>query len=767
MALAALLAGLLAPQPGASAASPLPPDLQNALSQTISGRTDVLAFLIYTPVVDHAELSADGRSALLWLAFEERATGRRVAAEPMLAVASRASLTQPWQISLPADADWAARLAAAPAELISADLRANFLSAAAAAAPASAGPLAISGYKLPWAGGLSKLLEGSIGHVYVYNSCANYWHCWYAYDFADGTMFPLLAVRGGESWVYYDGCANYNPNCSNYLVIRDTSTSPTTYQLYLHLAQGSIPAALKHQGAPIVQGQYIGNVDDTGYSTGHHLHFHVFTYFTSNYWGPSVDITFDDVPVNGGRPRTCYEAANWPDWGTECVAGDWYTSGNWGAFPPQGSLTAPLPGSLVPPAFEVSGAATDDVGITAIQVIGRWDGGWHDLTTPFSSTPFSAPVDLCAAGAPAGPLDLALRLTDYEGNLSRDLPGLRMEFYPATCGTPPDLAILSPGWYIPDQAFTIQAAAAHPAGISGVAFYWLPPASWPDITWQLLGVDTDGSDGYAWTVDPAYVGVLAGGSFFVRATAADGSSRADWRMGLQIDTTPPTSALNALANPYPGSAVQLTWSGSDPETGLDHYELESSLNGGAWQVVSANLPAAQSSAWVQVGLGQSAAFRLRAVDVAGNVEPWDAGVSTQTEAACAPDGYEDGDDASAGAASLLTGQPQAHSLCGQADTDWALLKDVPGGEDILILASSVSGGAAVRLELYTVDDLPLGVISTSPRLGQGAALRWTPPQTGDYLLKVQPLDPALAGSTVIYRLTFGPAFWLALPIVGR
>ncbi len=213
--------------------------------------------------------------------------------------------------------------------------------------------------------------------------------------------------------------------------------------------------------------------------------------------------------------------------------------------------------------------------------------------------------------------------------------------------------------------------------------------------------------------------------------------------------------------------MQLTWSGSDPETGIDHYELESSLNGGAWQVVSASLPAVQSSALVQVGLGQSAAFRLRAVDAVGNVEPWDAGVSTQIEAACAPDEYEDGDDASAGATSLLTDQPQAHSLCGMADTDWVLLKDVPGGENILILANSVSGGAAVRLELYAADELPLGVISTSPRLAQGAALLWIPPQTGDYLLKVQPLDPALAGSAVIYRLTFGPASWLALPIVGR
>jgi len=766
LSLVALLSGLLVRQPVTSAASPLPPELQSALSETIAGRDDVLAFLIYAVVVDHIELAADGQTALLWLAFEERETGRRVAAEPMLVVASRPDPVRALQLSLPADPDWSRQLAAVPEALISADLRQNFLNAAAGS-PVQAAPMVIGGYKLPWAGGLAKLLEGSIGHVYVYNSCANYWHCWYAYDFADGTMFPLLAARGGESWVYYDGCANYNPNCSNYLVIRDTSTSPTPYQLYLHLAQGSIPAALKHRGAPILQGQFIGNVDDTGYSTGHHLHFHVFTYFTSSYWGPSVDITFDDVPVNDGRPRTCYEAANWPGWGTECVAGDWYISGNWGAFPPQGSIHTPLPGSLVDTTFALSGEASDELAVTAIQVLGRWDGGWHDLTTPFSTTPFTTPIDLCAANTPAGPLDLALEVTDYEGNISRNLPGLRMAFYRASCGTPPHLVVLEPGWYIPDQAFTIRAAASHPGGVSGVAFYWLPQASWPDITWQLLGVDSDGSDGYAWTVDPALVGVLAGGSFFVRASAADGSSRADWHMGLAIDSSPPVSTLDPLVTPYPGSAIQLSWSGSDPETGIDHYELESSLNGGAWQVVAANLPAAQQSTWVQVGLAQEAAFRLRAVDQAGNMETWDAGVSTTTAADCSGDAHEDGDDAATGAVSLFSGQRQEHSLCGPADADWVLLEDLPAGEALLITARSLSGGAAVSLELYTIDGTPLGLTATSPRLGQGTVLRWLPPDAGDYLLNVQPLDPNLAGSNVLYQLQFGPAFRLGLPILAR
>ena len=64
----------------------------------------------------------------------------------------------------------------------------------------------------------------------------------------------------------------------------------------------------------------IGKADDTGVSTGHHLHFMVVEQPTldscKNYcFGRSVDITFRDVRINwdaatqGGRPRLESEAS--------------------------------------------------------------------------------------------------------------------------------------------------------------------------------------------------------------------------------------------------------------------------------------------------------------------------------------------------------------------------------------------------------------------------------------------------------------------------
>ena len=99
-------------------------------------------------------------------------------------------------------------------------------------------------------------------------------------------------------------CSDEQP-VGNYVVIRDGTTDPITYQLYLHLKQDSIPDELKTKGKLISQGQLIGVVDNTGQSWGHHLHFQVQVplYGDNYYWGRAIDISFDDVDINGGRPR--------------------------------------------------------------------------------------------------------------------------------------------------------------------------------------------------------------------------------------------------------------------------------------------------------------------------------------------------------------------------------------------------------------------------------------------------------------------------------
>ncbi len=430
------------------------PALMDAFDKNVNSGSkqtgEVLAFVIYDPYIDHVVYSADGQIALLWLGLHDPDTGEVIAAEPGLAIAkadfSQKSLEDgsvPWEITQQADENWQEVFSNLPLELQTEDLIQRFQVPDDVVSKDVTPPY--RGYKLPWAGGLSKTLSGSIGHFLIYNSC-NETNCRYAYDFADGTMFPLLASRGGTVFRVATSCPNYDTSCNNYIVLKDESTSPTTYQLYLHMAYNSVPTALRTIGASVVQGQFIGNVDDTGYSSGHHLHFHVHTNATS-YWGISVDVRFDDVSINDGTPRTCYEATTFPNYGTGCIRDDPNTStnelnkfrsGNYGAYPPTGDLIMPSHGQEISEkSVLVGGWARDDIGIQKVQIIARGRGeDWKvisaDLTT--TNTSFLADINLCDAGVSNGPVDIAARIYDFEGNLIvGGMTGLRTILNNASC----------------------------------------------------------------------------------------------------------------------------------------------------------------------------------------------------------------------------------------------------------------------------------------------------------------------------------------------
>lgn len=415
-------------------AEEIDPTLESALSDTLrtitKARNEVLAFVLFDVEIDHVEYSDDGQTALLWLSLIDPDTGEIIAAEPGLAIAKLDSAQKdvaaagesPWEITLQSDITWQTDFSALPDDLITEELTMRFSSPVMDDAGTKDVKTVYTGYKLPWAGGLSKYLTGSIGHFLIYGSCS-ITDCRYAYDFADGTMFPLLAARGGTVWKYKYDCPNYSTSCSNYLVLKDESTTPTTYQLYLHNAFDSLPQELRQVGAQVRQGQYIGDVDDTGYSSGHHLHFHVHTNPTS-YWGSSVDVRFDDVDINDGTPRTKYEAQNWPSYGTGYHSDNKFTSGNYGAFPPSASLIIPTDGEEIRTStLLVGGTATDDIEVTKIEVMARAFGGsWQVLGPAIADTTFLSEINLCDAGMPVGPIDLYVRVFDYEGNQAQTAP---------------------------------------------------------------------------------------------------------------------------------------------------------------------------------------------------------------------------------------------------------------------------------------------------------------------------------------------------------
>jgi hypothetical protein len=397
----------------------------DAIQKEVASRPEAFLFEAYDWELSQVTYSEDLSQAVAWLNPLDPITGMTIATEPMVVIVTlspggNTSLSSDWQVIFREDETWNTT-APEVMELLPQELATEWTNALEAPKSSEAPLVALGGFKLPWAAGLTKNLVWSTEHT----SCPGN-DCYYAFDFADGSMFPLLAAKGGTVQYAFDDCVNGVTDCTNKIILKDSSTNPVSYQIYLHLAQNSIPAALHNAGTVVLQGQYIGNVDDTGYSSGHHLHFMV---HQSSYplWGPSVDITFRDVSINwdvatqGGRPRTQAGAQIWPgEWQTS------YTSGNVGANPPTGGLTLPTNKQTVTTqTLATSGWGSDNLGVTRLQLIAYFEDAWHEVGASQTANPFSYNLNICSANIPIGPFDLALRVWDYEGNQSTTPLGTR------------------------------------------------------------------------------------------------------------------------------------------------------------------------------------------------------------------------------------------------------------------------------------------------------------------------------------------------------
>lgn len=280
--------------------------VEQAIRQTINTeRESVIAFIVAKTSIENIEISSDGEWAIGWLIPIDPDTNEPVPIEPGL-VLLRYVLDE-WQVWLPTTQGWSEILPQIPDEILSPTHRAFWEKRSTLQAVAM--PTALSGYKLPWEAGITRrLTQGPCHDEYIPSGNAHY-----SFDFSTyGELWDIHAAKGGQMWLWKDDvptCHQYTCNdtqpVGNYVVIKDNFTDPDTYHLYLHLAQDSIPDEIKIKGLLIQQGQFIGIVDNTGQSWGHHLHFQVQVplYGEDYYWGRSVDITFDDVDINGGRPR--------------------------------------------------------------------------------------------------------------------------------------------------------------------------------------------------------------------------------------------------------------------------------------------------------------------------------------------------------------------------------------------------------------------------------------------------------------------------------
>lgn len=776
-----------------------PSDVDQAIEEAFRAVTQtnqerMPALMMYDVVIDHIQYSNDGATALLWLGMRDLQTGTLLETEPGLSIARSANpalvtSAANWSVAMPVDETWLDQLRSLPPELLTEDIQNHVLSAEYNAEALRAAGV-FNGYKLPWAAGLAKRITNSIGHVMSVSggltSCPA--TCRFAYDFADGTMFPILAAKGGTVKAFRTTCANGDTNCTNYFVLEDQSTIPTSYQLYYHMAFNSIPQRLRVIGTPVMQGEYIGDADDTGFSTGHHLHYHVFTSANSaNWsWGPSVNFIFDDVTTNGGVPRTCNEAAEYPKLGGQCMTGNRYISGNTPAHPPAASLTTPVDRQMITTrTVRVAGTATDNISIARIQVQANYDGTWKtidDITPPAGTGgAFSKDVDLCTAKVPDGPLALTVNVFDREGSRAAGIPVLQV-LKSASCTTtaaPPQLVtIAAPGEndLLSNAPTTIIVAALDRDGgnVAQVDFFW-HSGDWSIPQWTRLGSDTTPADGWSWRITPSQLGVLENAAIYVQARGKQGGMLGAVRWHLAVDQETPATQLLSLASVSNSTVIDLNWVVQDGQGDITEFEIQYQTKNGDtwtdWQDWSQEIPPSARSAFFVGQPGTSLRFRMRAIDAAGHIEAYDDAPEAETTiaATCVPDAQEvKGYSLETSLALGPSASSPSLNLCrsgptGADDVDWLTIQAV-SGKPLFVKVVSLGGNAAFRTSLYNAAREQIASWD-SENFNQPVIKKLDAPAPGVYYLEVRPLQPELFGTDVRYQVSYAHQEKLHIPFI--
>lgn len=572
--------------------------------------------------VSNIQIQDDGLLAIVWLVPIDSETGEVLGREPDLALAALGE-NGAWEVLLNDDPKFAD--AFIEFQFAEKNIHGN-LSSFNETEPKAA--RVFGGYYLPWAKGLEKRLTWSVSHT----SCTPAGACQYAFDFADGTMFPLVAAKGGTVFHFKDTCANSSSSCTNSITLQDRSTNPWTYQIYLHIAQNSIPANLKQIGATVLQGQYIASVDNTGFSSGHHLHFMVVAENTrkmstdgSYVWGYAEDITFKDVDINwhpstqGGRPRLASEAKTYGGFGRT-----YYTSGNKPAFPPTGGLTAPVNNTYISNRnLVVSGWGKDDISVSKMEVLANYDGSWVQIGKEQTANPFTTTIDLCSTSIPNGIFELALRVWDYEGNPSMILSKRKIikNVECSTTGTNPTVSLVKNDGVLvlPKNGSVSAVANKGKVGnkIESVEF-WFHSNDWEKGDWVYLGKDTKESDG--WQAPISTAGMKEGNNYAIMALVTDnaGNKSVDLSFNAIVDNTPPWATIQPLHSPVPGISATIKWTGGDALSGIDHYSFAISTNGADYRTLNNNIARTSSSYKFSIAKKQIIIVALTAYDKSGN-----------------------------------------------------------------------------------------------------------------------------------------------------
>jgi hypothetical protein len=160
---------------------------------------------------------------------------------------------------------------------------------------------------------------------------------------------------------------------------------------------------------------------------------------------------------------------------------------------------------------------------------------------------------------------------------------------------------------------------------------------------------------------------------------------------------------------------------------------------------------------------------LRALDINGQPEPWPVDNIAETSvifpSVCVADQFEEDDNLNE-AKTIIPGISEQRNLCAVGDSDWFDVQIAETG-DYIIQASSINGGAAVRIMLYEEDGVTLIANGESQGIGQHASILLHIDNARNFKIKIEPLVENLIGSEALYQILVDDVTFTYLPIVAR
>jgi hypothetical protein len=253
--------------------------------------------------------------------------------------------------------------------------------------------------------------------------------------------------------------------------------------------------------------------------------------------------------------------------------------------------------------------------------------------------------------------------------------------------------------------------------------------------------------------------------FYTRAYdwAGNWTGTASW--DLTMDFTHPDTTADPLSSSSESTAIHLNWSHTDNLAGIRSSHIRFRVNSEAW--INQGFDQDTRDWWFIGEAGNNYTFRIRAIDDAGNIEPYLEGAQLSTtipamSTLCAsPDTWDISasvNDNSPVSAIPLPTSWQTHNFCNPEttdrlfDTDWFTFA-AESDQIYNIKADPTHESTAVVIRLFDSDGTTMLAERSPSTLGEPTTLIWDSTQERTVYIELSHLDGRIAGDAVAYQVT--------------